>query len=490
MRNLLMASAATAAMAVFGLSPANAQIAGSAPESSLPAAVIEGIPSKPLGGQAANTFNNTSAAPGHSALASPEPGSMVVRVNARIVFYAATESSSLDKTPGTGPGNTGAAKLNPYTTLGFMRLYFATDGLATNGLRYGGAIEIRQNVGAATGSSSNNQSSNSTFSSTLFVRRAFAYVAGDQWGIVRMGQGDSPLGLLDNGVTTFQNYDDTAWNGPNVNEAIPVNAQPTFPFLSLTGADYSSSKIVYLTPQFGPIDFAFSYAPNNASLQDGATTGVNLAQPTSTTLTPCNVAASGCYSLSSSSVAADGARYTNMYVAAARYQQAIGPVGVYGMAAYYGSGHVNYTGSTPGNQFNGLGVGDFGVAVTYAGFTVGGHGTLGNYNGQGALQPSGGAGAKAWLAGVQYSAGPITVGASFFNFQSQGSPSLVGISQRSENGLDIGLTWAIAPGLSIWAQYLYGTRHQGGFDFQTNSAGAAYNNVKSQAFGIGPVIRW
>jgi hypothetical protein len=111
-------------MAAFGLLPANAQIAGNVPETSLPAAVIEGIPSKPLGGQSSNTSNNTAAAGGHSALASPVPGSMVVRVNARIVFYAATESSSLDKTPGTGPGNTGAAKLNPLHDAGLHAALF------------------------------------------------------------------------------------------------------------------------------------------------------------------------------------------------------------------------------------------------------------------------------------------------------------------------------------------------------------------------------
>ncbi len=490
MRKLLMAGAAAAAMTACGLSAADAQTAPPAPETNLPPTITQGVVSAPLSVQAANSSNNSAAAVSHSGVANPTPGSIVVRVNARIVFYGAAESSSLDRTAGTGPGNTGAAKLNPYSTIGFMRLYFAADGLATNGLRYGGAIEIRQNVGPATGSSSNNQSSNSTYSSTLFVRRAFAYLAGDQWGIVRLGQGDSPLGLFDNGVTTFQNFDDTAWNGPNVNEAIPTNAPPTFPFLSLTGADYASSKIVYLTPQFSGVDFGLSYAPNNASLQDGATTGVNLSQPTSATLTACNIAASGCPALSSSSVASDATRYTNMYVAAARYQHAFGPVGLYGVAAYYGSGHVQYTGNTPGNQFNGLGVGDFGAAITYAGFTVGGHGTIGNYNGQGALQPSGGVNAKAWLAGVQYTTGPVIIGASFYNFQSQGSPSLVNISQRSENGLDVGLTWTVAPGLSIIAQYLYGTRHQGNFNFQTNGVGAAFNNVKSQAFGVGPMLRW
>jgi hypothetical protein len=283
--------------------------------------------------------------------------------------------------------------------------------------------------------------------------------------------------------------DDGGWNG-DINGAIPSNAQPTFPFVSQAGADYGSSKIVYLSPQFAGFDIGLSWAPNNASLQDGATTGVNLGSITSTTLTGCSIAASGCDSLSSSSVGSDGERYTNMYVAALRYQNAFGPVGVYGMAAYYGSGHVNYTGSAPGNNFDGLSVGDFGIAVTYAGFSFGGHGTIGSYNGQGALKPAGGVNANVWLAGMQYAAGPLTIGGAFYNYQSQGSPALVNISQRSENGLALGMTYGIAPGFALWVSYLYGTRHQGDFDFQTGSVGTAFNNVKSQAFGLGPVIRW
>jgi len=475
LRPLLFSSGALAAVVAGGLAPAVAQItATNPPAASLPAAVTQGIPATPLPVQGANNSNNFSAALGKPGVANPVPGSIVVRLNATVRFYVAAESSSLDTTKGVGPANTGAAKLNPYTTLGFMRLYFGMDGMATNGLRYGAAIEVRQNFGAATGSTANNQSSASTTGSTLFVRRAFGYLAGDQWGIVRFGQGDSPVGIFDNGVTTFQNFDGGGgWNG-DVPGAIPGNAQPTFPFLSQAGADYGSSKIVYLSPQYAGFDFGVSFAPNNAALQDGN----------------CSFAATGCYNLSSSSVASDGARFTNMYVVGARYQGIFGPVGVYAMADYYGSGHVQYTSTAPFSQFDGLSVADFGLAVTYAGFTIGGHGTTGTYNGQGALRPKGGVNGNAWLVGVQYATGPATVGASFYNFQSQGSPSLVNISQRNENALAVGFTYGIAPGLAIWGSYLYGTRHQGNFDFQTGTVGGAYNDVKSQAFGVGTIVKW
>jgi hypothetical protein len=474
MRTLLLAGAAV--FAGTGLLPANAQTPAQsvAPTVNLPPALIQGrVPTAPGAVQGANDSNNVSAIMGTTGVARPVPGSMVIRLNARVVSYIAAESSSLDKTAGSGAANTGAAKVQPVTMLGFMRIYMGMDAMATNGLRYGGAIEIRQNFATPAGSTSSTGSSASSTGSTLFVRRAFSYVAGDQVGILRVGQGDSPLGIFDNGVTTFQNFDDGAWNG-DVNGAIPGNAQPTFPFLSLAGADYASAKIVYFSPQFAGFDFGASYAPNNQAYTD----------------TNCAYASSSCVNLSSSAATADATRYTNWYVAAARYQNVFGPVGVYAMGAYYGSGHVNYTGIVPGSQFNGLSVGDFGVAATYAGFTIGGHVTGGETNGQGALQPKGGAHAIAWLAGLQYAAGPLTIGGSFYNFQSQGAPALVNVSQRNENGLAFGLTFNVAPGIAIWASYVYGTRHQGDYDFQTSAVGGAYNNVKSQAFGIGPVVRW
>ena len=70
--------------------------------------------------------------------------------------------------------------------------------------------------------------------------------------------------------------------------------------------------------------------------------------------------------------------------------------------------------------YNGFSVGDGGLALTYAGFTVGGNVLWGAFNGQVQLKPQGGANAVAWVAGAQYAIGPLTLDASYLNYQSAG----------------------------------------------------------------------
>ena len=53
------------------------------------------------------------------------------------------------------------------------------DAVATNGLRYGGSVELRQNFGPTAGSTASSGGSADTFNSTLFVRRAFVYAAAE-----------------------------------------------------------------------------------------------------------------------------------------------------------------------------------------------------------------------------------------------------------------------------------------------------------------------
>jgi len=114
----------------------------------------------------------------------------------------------------------------------------------------------------------------------------------------------------------------------------------------------------------------------------------------------------------------------------------------------------------------------------------------GQFNGVLALQPKGGVNANAWLVGAQYATGPLTVGASYYVYQSQGSPLTVGIAQRVERGLAIGGNYTLAPGLVMYLSYLYGTRHQGDFNFATGTTGAAFNDVKTQLIGLGTVVKW
>ncbi len=105
------------------------------------------------------------------------------------------------------------------------------------------------------------------------------------------------------------------------------------------------------------------------------------------------------------------------------------------------------------------------------------------------MQPKGSAGAKAWLLGAQYTFGPATVGTSIFNFQSQGSPAPAGISQRSETGFAVGGNYVLAPGLVLYRRYLYGTRHQGDFNFATGTPGSANNNTRAQEVNVGTVVK-
>ena len=483
MRGFLLTGSAVAllSMTTINVDTALAQTGSQDP----PPNVMEGVAATPLPIQSANNSNNRSVLPQSNGIANPTPGSIVVHLNGRVLFAGVVESSTLDvfkATPTLPP-----AKLDAFGTVGFMRIFSGVDAMATNGLRYGASIELRQDFGPAAGSTANSGGSANSFSSTVFVRRAFTYLATDKVGIIRLGQGDGPIGLFDLGVTTFQTFDTGGWDS-DLTGTVPGNAQLSFPFPSLQGAEYIPSKLVYISPQLAGFDFAFAYAPNNDALNQGP--NINSLTSTASTLTTCAVAASGCPTLAASNVALDGTRFRNYTETGVRYQGNVGPVGLYGFGIYVNSGHVNVNPPVAGSQFNGLNYGDFGLAATYGGWTIGGHATVGQYNGVNGLQPRGGVPANAWLAGVQYTAGPWVAGASYYVYDSQGSPLTVGIAQRREVGLAVGTTYTLAPGLDLIASYLYGTRHQGDFNFGTSTLGAANNDTKVQLFSLATYIKW
>jgi predicted porin len=447
-----------------------------------PPAPTEGVIASPLPVQAANNSNNSSVIPADG-FPTPEPGTIVIRLNGRVAVGLAESKTTLDKISGVAP----SAKIDPTSLLGFIRLYPGVDGMATNGLRYGAAVEIRQDFGPIAGNTANSGGSANSFSSTLFVRRAFTYLAGDGLGIVRLGQGDGPIGLFDQGVTTFQNFDTGGWDG-DFSGSLPLNAVVNFPFAALQGTEYVPSKVVYLSPKLFGFDFGFSFAPNSGPLQD--LPNINSLTSTAGTLTTCSIAASGCPALASSTVPLDGSRFRDFTETGLRYHDHIGPVDVTAFGIYANSGHVNVSPAVAGSQFNGLSYGDMGLAFNYAGLTVGGHLTTGTLNGVNALEPKGGAGETAWLVGAQYARGPIVFGASWFDFTSQGSPLTVKIAQRREQGFAAGATYNVAPGLQLIASYLYGTRHQGDFNFATGTVGTAENNTRAQALILATVVKW
>ena len=223
-----------------------------------------------------NNNNNYQAPALPGALANPTPGTMVVHINGKVQVDFQATWGSLDQhvvtatsaqagrignattapagspgaTPlsvtvpagGFAPGSTvtipntplgtalgqngvGSVKVMPQAIDSFARIYMGADAMATNGLRYGAAFEIRQNfIGQISGK--NRASGYSSFE-TLFVRRAFTYVAGERWGIVRVGQADGLISIFDNGVTTFQFTPTGNLNGGDLTNIVGGQSPPS-----------------------------------------------------------------------------------------------------------------------------------------------------------------------------------------------------------------------------------------------------------------------
>ena len=293
MRKFLLASVAT--LGTGGL--VGAALAQTPPGAPVPTplsapAPISGPIGAPTQGQQAwpmapspmayvNNNNNYQAPMLPGAVANPTPGTIVVHVNAKVQVVAGGTWTSADTRAFTAPNGapgappitsigsgplalgsatsasaaqnailgvngTGTAKLQPQVIGSYGRLYFGGDGMATNGLRYGAAIEVRENFsGEPSGASA------STYSSleTMYVRRAFTYVAGDNWGIVRAGQADGLIGIFDNGVTTMQFLPTGNFNGGDTQSLMPTAVPPTWIWLSGAGGEYDNTKVVYMSPQ-------------------------------------------------------------------------------------------------------------------------------------------------------------------------------------------------------------------------------------------------
>ena len=232
-----------------------------------PAPVVTVIPpamQQPItanGGNSANSNNNYQAQMLPGNVANPTPGTFVVRLNGQLwsEFFLGGGSGFVGsgppvrdvgrarpgaRRPGTavflGTGTNAGQKLAPYSIGTYFRLYPGVDAMATNGLRYGAQTEIRENFIAAQSNTGNTGTSGLTSGQTLYVRRAFWYVAGDNWGLIRMGQSDGVTGIFDNGITTGQQPGQGLWNGDA--PGIVAGNGPTYPWFTQQGAEYGSPR--------------------------------------------------------------------------------------------------------------------------------------------------------------------------------------------------------------------------------------------------------
>lgn len=423
---------------------------------------------------------------------SPHPGTVNMRVNLEVnEFPMAAWWTGMNGagTPASNAGN----KQQAYGIYGWIRIDLGIDGMTRNGIRYGAFTEIRENnttsLGGATGggvttgstvSSSFAQSASGDSSdNTLYVRHAFTYIGTDNYGFVRIGSGfgaqtSYELGLMDD-------FDIGGWDQLDGSTNMPANLSPVWPFAD-DGPEYMAARVMYVSPVIDGFDAGIAFAPNNSTPFDGS---------------GCSAAygGNGCATQSSSTLAGDYGRYRNELGVALRYRNTLGPYGVAVSGIYTTSGKVDDA-AAASQPFKGLNIGDVGATVQYnRQIEIGGNVMWGAYNGAWGLQPVGGATAVAWVAGAKYTMlqVPMTIGAYYFNYKSQGQAGLP--TQRTEQGLDVGAVYGLGPGVSLVAEYLWGQRYQGEYNFLTGAFGSQAganldNKVQAQIATAGVSIRF
>jgi predicted porin len=498
MRKLLMATAAIMgatgglAYAQTPANPSQGQLA--APYGAGPANWNNnnawGIANTPSGSAAAGPLS-TIYAPNVDAV--PAPGTVVIRLNGRVEAELAGTFSNLNNSYAPG------YKLNPVGISSYVRLYPGFDGLAANGLRYGASVEIRENFyGSTTTSGANSSTSGNISAQTLFVRAAFTYLATDQAGIVRLGQGSGVLSLFDNCIFTTQCWDAGlgTLNGAGIADVGPSNASIPFVWINQAAAEVGNNKIVYLSPQFFGLDFGLQYAPSEGNaFSNGSGTNPLYAAP-------CVAAGPSCINLSSGN---DASRWYNQVGGGLRYQQNFGAVDfkVYGFGETAQKDNLTTgpyvkpspTSGTAAIRYDNLAFYKAGTAITFANFTAALDYIGGAVNGQLQLRPTGGANMNAVLPGLTYANGPIVAGAEFGDIWSQGSQQLTGLTQRHEYEFALGGSYKLAPGVQLVGEYQYAYRHQSGFNFATNEPGNPSNpgntvNAQTQQILFSTVLTW
>ncbi len=125
---------------------------------------------------------------------------------------------------------------------------------------------------------------------------------------------------------------------------------------------------------------------------------------------------------------------------------------------------------------------------------------MGDFDGSGdsALTPDHAKSSTAWIVGASYTIGPVIFGASWLDYiHPNGQVPSATVGSMREQGAAAGLTYSLAPGVSLLASYLWGEQKQGGVNLAANSVNAAgafpaglNNKIHEQILAVGTSFAW
>lgn len=291
-----------------------------------------------------------------------------------------------------------------------FRINFIPSAKADNGLEYGGRIRIRANNGNRT----------TDFDlAYMFVQGAFGTVQmGTNYGL---SDADAIIGPVDWGTFGGPDGDFTAFTNNAVTSAYTYGLR-TF------GSSNPETRITYYTPSFSGLKAGVSYTPR--------------------------LGGSGSQSVAGNIDRNDTTAYNDAYEIGLIYGGEFSGVTVDATAFY--------SGATAGaNNVEDVSSYQFGANIGYAGFKLGGsysNHTESGYAKTAAFKDD----QEFWMVAGQYTTGPLTLGVAYSESTDAGSATVRG--DRSFDTITAGLTYVVAPGLSVGAEYTH-------YSLETNEAG-------------------
>lgn len=294
-----------------------------------------------------------------------------------------------------------------------MEISIIVRGKAANGLVYGAEIEFQMDA-------------NNTSATAIDTDEMWMFVQSPTLGTLQFGDQDSAADQIRVGTPGLTNLGISGgWD-----EWIAPNADGTRYLLSTINDGSDATKIIYLSPQFFGFDFGVSYAPNGFEGENFLVGGGAALQrdPNQGTI-------------------------RNEISGAVRYRGSFGNVGV---AASFGAMRGDAPDvATTAVQLQDPTAYEVGASVSAFGFTLGGQYLWGKYAGASFGRTAvrqGLDGSSNWSMGLTYSGFTNLVVGAFYGSASRDNGA--GLQDREQTAWGLGVSYNLAPGLELFANYV------------------------------------